>query len=132
MVGGVTIYFVPQPPKDNTSGCTTEAIDFTAAKAQFEEEGAVIFGTSPDSQKSHCNFTSKHELGITLLSDPEHKVLEDYGAWQKKKMYGREYMGVVRSTFLIDPLGKLAHVWPKVKVKGHVDEVLAKLRELSG
>ncbi len=123
----VVFYFYP---KDNTPGCTTEAIDFTAAKASFEAEGAVVLGTSPDSQKSHCRFTDKHELKITLLSDPDHLALENYGAWQKKASYGREYMGVVRSTFLISPEGKLAHVWPKVK--GHVDEVLAKLKELKG
>ncbi len=122
----VVFYFYP---RDNTPGCTTEAIEFTGAKEAFEKEGAIIFGVSPDSQKSHCNFAEKHKLQINLLSDPEHLALEDYGAWQKKKNYGREYMGVVRSTFLIDPEGKLAHIWPKVRVKGHVDTVLEKLKE---
>jgi len=123
----VVFYFYP---KDNTPGCTVEAVGFTAAREKFEAEGAVILGGSPDSQKSHCNFTDKHKLGITLLSDPEHVALEDYGAWRLKKNYGREYMGVQRSTFLIDPEGRVAHAWPKVKVKGHVEDVLAKLKEL--
>ena len=125
----VVLYFYP---KDNTPGCTTEACDFTASCGEFSRLDAEILGVSPDSAKSHRSFISKQNLGITLLSDPDHKVLESYGAWQKKSMYGREYMGVVRSTFLIDPLGRLAHVWPKVKVKGHVEEVQKKLAELKG
>jgi peroxiredoxin Q/BCP len=123
----IILYFYP---KDNTSGCTKEAIGFTEKKEEFENLGAVILGVSPDSSKSHRNFREKKELTITLLSDPEHKVLEAYGAWQLKKMYGREYMGVVRSTYLIDPEGKNAYIWPKVKVKGHVEDVLEKLKEL--
>ena len=125
----MVLYFYP---KDNTSGCTLEARGFTMAAKDFEKEGAVILGLSPDSPESHCRFTDKHGLGITLLSDTEHEVLEAYGAWQKKRMYGREFMGVVRSTFLIDPEGTQAHVWPKVKVAGHVEAVLEKLRELKG
>jgi peroxiredoxin Q/BCP len=123
----VVLYFYP---KDNTSGCTLEAIDFTTAVSDFAKLGAVIVGVSPDSTKSHQNFISKHHLGINLLSDPEHKTLEDYGAWQKKKLYGREFMGVVRSTFLISPQGQIEYLWPKVKVKGHVDSVKDKLKEL--
>ncbi len=123
----VVLYFYP---KDNTSGCTKEAIGFTEKKEEFEKLGAVILGVSPDSPKSHRNFIEKKNLGITLLSDEDHSVLEEYGVWQLKKMYGREYMGVVRSTFLIDPTGKIAYVWPKVKVTGHVDNVLQKLKEL--
>ncbi len=123
----VVLYFYP---KDNTSGCTREAVDFTQHLEAFEARGAVVLGVSPDSVKSHRNFRSKHDLRVTLLSDPEHKVLEAYGAWQLKRMYGREYWGVVRSTYLIDPEGKIAWVWPKVKVAGHVEEVLNKLREL--
>ena len=123
----VVLYFYP---KDNTSGCTLEAIDFTSVAPDFKNMETEIIGISPDSIKSHQNFISKHELGITLLSDPEHKTLEEYGSWQKKKMYGREFMGVVRSTFLINPEGKIEHIWPKVKVKGHVDAVKEKLREL--
>jgi peroxiredoxin Q/BCP len=123
----VVLYFYP---KDNTSGCTLEAKDFTSSVKDFEESGAVILGVSPDSTNSHQKFITKHSLGINLLSDQEHQTLENYGAWGKKKMYGREFFGVVRSTYLINPKGKIEHVWPKVKVKGHVDEVLAKLKEL--
>ena len=123
----VVLYFYP---KDNTSGCTREAVDFTTFLNAFHERNAVVIGISPDSTRSHRNFTSKHGLKVTLLSDPEHKVIESYGAWQLKKMYGREYYGVVRSTFLIDPEGKIAWVWPRVKVKGHVEAVLQKLVEL--
>ena len=123
----VVLYFYP---KDNTPGCTTEALDFTALKDEFEKEGATILGVSPDSVKRHQNFISKKELTITLLSDEEKEVAKAYDVWQLKKMYGREYMGIVRSTFLIDPDGKIAYIWNKVKVKGHAQEVLEKLREL--
>ena len=123
----VILYFYP---KDNTSGCTVEALEFTALKEAFEGRDAVILGVSPDSAKSHRNFIGKKELGITLLSDPHHKVIETYGAWQLKKNYGREYYGVVRSTVLIGPEGKIAYVWPKVKAKGHAGTVKAKLDEL--
>ena len=125
----VVLYFYP---KDNTSGCTMEATYFSRAKAQFTKLGAVILAVSPDSPESHCKFADKHELTITLLSDPEHKVLESYGVWQKKSMYGRQFWGVVRSTFLIDPQGKIRQIWPKVKVAGHVEEVKKRLLELSG
>ncbi|MCW4013177.1 MAG: peroxiredoxin [Candidatus Bathyarchaeota archaeon] len=125
----VVLYFYP---KDNTKGCTMEALEFTAAEDEFKAKNAVIIGVSPDSLKSHTNFRQKHELSINLLSDTEKEVLESYGVWQKKKMYGREYMGGVRSTYLIDPEGKIAHVWPKVKVAGHVDKVMEKLSELQG
>jgi len=125
----VVLYFYP---KDNTKACTLEALDFTLNKAEFEEIGAVVLGVSPDSVKSHQSFCQKHELTITLLSDPEHEALEKYGVWQLKKMYGREYHGVVRSTFLIDPDGMLAHEWRKVRVKGHVEAVKEKMIELKG
>ena len=125
----LVLYFYP---KDNTSGCTMEATYFTRAKTQFEKLNSVILAVSPDSMESHCKFADKHGLKITLLSDPEHKVLESYGVWQKKKMYGKEFWGVVRSTFLIDPKGKIRYLWPKVKVAGHVEEVKDKLVELSG
>jgi peroxiredoxin Q/BCP len=125
----VILYFYP---KDNTSGCTLEAVEFTALKEELEKLNAVILGVSPDSAKSHYNFIGKKELGITLLSDPDHQVIEAYGAWQLKKNYGREYYGVVRSTVLIDPKGKIAYVWPKVKAKGHADMVKAKLEEIIG
>lgn len=98
-------------------------------KSKFNKANANVIGISPDSVKSHAKFVEKHDLKLTLLSDPEHAALEAYGAWQLKKMYGREYMGVVRSTVLIDPEGVIRHVWPKVKVKGHAEEVLAKLQE---
>ena len=123
----VVLYFYP---KDNSKGCTLEALDFTMSREEFEKMGAVILGISPDSVKSHKGFCDKHGLSITLLSDPEHKALDEYGVWQLKKMYGREYHGVVRSTFLVDPEGKVAHAWRKVRVKGHVDAVKEKLAEL--
>ena len=123
----VILYFYP---KDNTSGCTLEAMDFTAAVDKFEKLNTAIIGISPDSTKSHQNFISKHSLKLHLLSDTEHKIIEQYGAWQKKKLYGKEFMGVVRSTYLINPEGKIEHVWSKVKVKGHVDAVKEKLIEL--
>lgn len=124
----IVLYFYP---KDNTSGCTMEAIDFSQSLNDFEKMNAVILGVSPDSTKSHVNFVQKHNLTVTLLSDSEHQVLEKYGVWQIKRMYGREYYGVVRATFLIDPDGKIAHVWSKVKVKGHAEEVKCELRDKS-
>lgn len=123
----VVLYFYP---KDGTKGCTLEALAFSISKTEFEEMGAIILGVSPDSTKSHIKFIEKNDLGITLLSDPEHKVLDEYGVWQLKKMYGREYYGVVRSTFLLNPEGKIVHVWRKVRVKGHVEAVKEKLVEL--
>ena len=123
----VVLYFYP---KDDTSGCTVEALQFTAKKNEFEKAGAVVLGVSPDSGKSHCAFIEKHSIGITLLSDEKKEVLKKYGAWGKKTMYGKEFDGVIRSTFLISPEGKVAHAWPKVSVEGHAEEVLAKLKEL--
>ncbi len=122
----IILYFYP---KDNTSGCTREAVDFPENLKDFKRMNAVIIGVSPDSTNSHVSFINKHNLKITLLSDPEHKVLEKYGVWQKKKMYGREYFGIVRTTFLIDPNGKIVYKWEKVKVKGHVSEVKTTLGE---
>ncbi len=123
----VVLYFYP---KDNTSGCTLEAVDFSRKLDEFEKRNAVIIGVSPDSPKSHCGFREKHDLKITLLSDTDHGVIEKYGAWVLKKMIGREYFGVERSTFLINPNGGIASVWRKVKVKEHVNNVLEKLIEL--
>ncbi len=123
----VVLYFYP---KDNTKGCTLEALEFTAAEDEFKEKDAVILAASPDGLKSHAKFRDKHNLSINLLSDTETGTLQAYGAWQLKKMYGREYMGVVRSTFIIDPEGMIAHIWPKVKVKGHIEAVMEKLVEL--
>lgn len=123
----VVLYFYP---KDNTKGCTMEALEFTAAEDDFKALNAVIIGVSPDSLNSHKRFKEKHDLTINLLSDTEKKTLEAYGVWQKKKMYGREYMGVVRSTYLIDPEGKVANKWIGVGVSLHVEAVMNKLKEL--
>jgi peroxiredoxin Q/BCP len=123
----IILYFYP---KDNTPGCTTEACDFTAALPDFEGLDAIVLGVSPDSPKRHRNFIEKKDLKITLLADEEKELCNLFGCWQLKKNYGREYMGVVRSTFIIDPDGKVAAKWEKVRVKGHVDEVRAKLEEL--
>ncbi len=126
----LALYFYP---KDDTPGCTTEAIGFTAKKAAFEAEGATVLGVSPDDGKSHARFCGKHNLSITLLSDPEHKTLEAYSVWRKRSMYGRTFMGVHRSTFLIGPKGRLVGVWYGVKdIPGHPDEVLAALKEAKG
>jgi peroxiredoxin Q/BCP len=122
----LVLYFYP---KDNTPGCTTEAKDFSEYSQQFQELGADVIGVSPDSEKSHCKFIDKHNLSIQLLSDPEHKVIEAYGVWRLKKFMGKEYMGVVRSTFLISPDGKIAQVWDQVRVKGHVEKVLQELQK---
>ena len=123
----VVLYFYP---KDGSKGCTLEALAFSASKTEFEEKGAVILGVSPDSIKSHTQFIEKNNLGINLLSNPRHNVLKEYGVWQLKKMYGREYYGVVRSTFIINPEGKIAFSWIKVRVKGHIEAVKEKLVEL--
>ncbi|MBN2430121.1 MAG: peroxiredoxin [Acidobacteria bacterium] len=125
----LVLYFYP---KDNTSGCTTEACDFTENMPDFTALSAEVVGVSPDSPRSHANFIAKHNLRVTLLSDPDNRVLPLFGAWGKKKMYGKEYEGVVRSTVLIDPEGRAVYHWPNVKVKGHVADVKAKLHELLG
>jgi peroxiredoxin Q/BCP len=121
------LYFYP---KDNTSGCTTEAKDFTVLLPEFTSVGAMVIGISADSIASHQKFIQKHGLGVMLLSEPDHQVLEAYGVWAKKKMAGREYMGIVRSTFLIDPNGVIRKTWSKVKVKGHAAGVLEALKEM--
>ncbi len=125
----VVLYFYP---RDNTSGCTREAVAFTGMKEEFEKEGAVIIGISKDSPKSHARFIEKHDLGILLLSDENHEVMEKYGAWGKKKLYGKEHWGTVRSTFLIAPDGKIVKVWKKVKVDGHAEDVMKSLTEAKG
>ena len=112
-------------PKDDTSGCTTEAVGFTAARDAFEAAGTAVLGISRDSVKSHEKFRDKHGLGVPLLSDETGAVLERFGVWVEKSMYGKKYMGVERSTFLVDADGTVARVWRKVKVPGHVEEVLA-------
>jgi peroxiredoxin Q/BCP len=123
----IVLYFYP---KDDTPGCTVEAIDFTKTKNHFEVLNAIVVGVSPDDNKSHCTFIEKHKLDIVLLSDTNKKILEAYGVWQEKSMYGTTYMGVARTTFLIDPSGKIAFVWEKVSVTGHTDDVRKKLMEL--
>jgi peroxiredoxin Q/BCP len=123
----VVLYFYP---KDNTSGCTKEAQDFTALKSDFESENAVIFGVSKDSVKSHVKFIEKKELGITLLSDEEKTIHQKYDVWRTKKNYGKEYLGTVRSTFLIDPEGNIAKIWDSVKTKDHAEKVLDTLRSM--
>jgi peroxiredoxin Q/BCP len=121
----VVLYFYP---KDDTSGCTLEAIAFTAEAAAFEAAGAVVLGVSKDPVASHDKFRDKHGLGIALLSDAEGDVSERYGVWGEKSMYGRKYMGIERATFLLDEEGKLLRAWRKVKAPGHADEVLAAVR----
>jgi thioredoxin-dependent peroxiredoxin len=123
----VVLYFYP---KDNTPGCTQEACDFRDALAKFDRSDTVVLGISPDSLASHQKFAEKYGLPFLLLSDEDHSVCEKYGVWVEKKNYGRTYMGVQRATFLIDSQGKIAEVWPKVKVAGHVDEVAAALSRM--
>jgi len=118
----VVLYFYP---KDDTSGCTKEACQFRDGLPGFEDVNAVVLGVSPDDEAKHKKFAEKYELPFTLLADPEKKVLEKYGVWQEKSMYGRKYMGVVRTTYLIDPKGKVAQRWDKVKVPDHAAKVLA-------
>lgn len=123
----VVLYFYP---KDKTPGCTTEACDFRDSMESLNALGAVVLGVSPDSTKSHQSFIGKESLNFTLLSDTNKEVLKMYGAFGVKKLYGKEYEGVIRSTFLIDPQGKIAHIWKNVKVKGHIEEVREKLEAL--
>ena len=125
--GKVVLYFYP---RDDTPGCTLEAQDFNARLADFAAAGATVIGLSKDSVKSHDKFCRKHGLGIVLASDEAGHVAEDYGVWLEKSMYGRTYMGIERTTVLIDGSGKVARVWNKVGVKGHADEVLAAARAL--
>ncbi len=117
----LVVYFYP---KDDTSGCTREAQDFTALAGDFAKAGVSLLGVSKDSLASHAKFTAKYGLAVPLASDPEGAMIEAYGSWVEKNMYGRKYMGIERSTFLIDASGKLARIWRKVKVPGHAAEVL--------
>ena len=123
----VVLFFYP---RDNTSGCTKEAIGFSELKETFAAENVEIFGLSKDDMKSHHKFVEKQELTVDLLTDADSDVCEAYGVWKEKSMYGKKFMGIERSTFLIDGEGKIARVWRKVKVPGHVDEVLAAAKEL--
>ena len=116
----VILYFYP---RDNTSGCTKEAIDFSKLVPRLSKKGTAVVGISPDSSQSHLKFAEKHGLLVELLSDPGHTVCEQYGVWRKKKLYGREYFGVARTTVLIDPKGVVKHIWEKVNVPGHAAEV---------
>ena len=123
----VVLYFYPQ---DDTETCTVEAIDFSARAKDFARAGVIVIGISPDTPKSHDRFKAKHELNLTLASDVERKVVERYGLWVEKTMFGRTYMGVERATFLIGPDGRIARVWHKVRVKGHIEQVLQAAKAL--
>lgn len=118
----IVLYFYP---KDDTPGCTTQAIDFTARKAAFQMAGAEVIGVSKDDAASHAKFSGKHAITITLASDPDGSACEAFGVWIEKSNYGRKYMGIDRSTFLIDSEGRIAQAWRKVRVPGHVETVLA-------
>ncbi len=123
----VVLYFYP---KDDTSGCTKEALGFTEAADEFAAAGAVVVGVSKDTAAKHDKFIAKHELKVALVSDAESDVCERYGVWAEKSMYGKKYFGIERSTFLIDADGRIARIWHKVKVPGHVEEVLEATRAL--
>ncbi len=125
----VVLYFYP---KDNTPGCTTQACGFRDNEAQLQARGAVVLGISPDDEKSKAKFAGKYDLNFPVLADEGAKVCSKYGVWQEKSMYGRTYMGVVRTTFLIDPKGKVAQRFDKVKVKGHTEAVLRALDAATG
>ena len=123
----VVLYFYP---KDDTPGCTQESCDFRDNLSRVEAQGAVVFGVSKDSVSSHQKFKEKFSLPFPLLSDPSHAMLEKYGVWKEKKLYGRSYMGVERTTVIIDENGKVAHIFPKVKVMGHVANIIESLRAM--
>ena len=123
----VVVYFYP---KDDTSGCTAEAKGFTCLAGDFKKARAEVIGISPDSSTSHRKFQEKYDLGVRLLADEERTAAEAYGVWVEKSMYGRKYMGIERSTFLVDSAGKIARSWRKVKVPGHAEEVLEAVRAL--
>ncbi len=123
----VVLYFYP---KDDTPGCTTEAINFTEHGAAFEAANTLVIGISKDTAAKHDKFIAKHALGVVLVSDADSDICEQYGTWVEKSMYGKTYLGIERATFLIDGTGQIAQVWRKVKVPGHVEEVLAAARAL--
>ena len=123
----LVVYFYP---RDGTSGCTLEAIDFAKAQAAFAKADTAIVGISPDTEQSHDRFKDKHALAITLAADPDRRAIGAYGVWREKSMYGRKYMGVERATFLIGTDGRIAQEWRNVKVRGHVEEVLEAARAL--
>jgi len=121
----VVVYFYP---KDDTPGCTTEACNFRDGLSEIKKQGAVVLGVSADSVESHKKFKKKFELNFPLLADPEKKMIERYGVWKEKSMYGKKYMGIERTTFVIDGQGKISHIFPKVKVSDHYEEVLEALK----
>ena len=123
----LVLYFYPRA---DTPGCTREAMDFSRLSKDFAKAGAAVLGVSADSVKKQDSFKKKHLLGIPLASDETHRMLEAYGAWGEKSMYGRSFLGVLRTTYLIDPQGRIAQVWPKVSVPGHAEEVLAAVQAL--
>jgi peroxiredoxin Q/BCP len=123
----VVLYFYP---KDDTSGCTAEAIAFGRLKPEFDQVGAVVIGISPDSPASHDKFKAKHNLAVALAADPERSAIGAYGVWKEKSMYGRKYFGVERTTFLVGRDGRIARIWRKVKVPKHAEEVLAAVKAL--
>ena len=123
----VVLYFYP---KDDTPGCTAEACEFTEGVEGFTDMNAVVLGCSPDSPEEHRKFVAKYDLKIRLLSDPDHRVMEAYGAWGEKNMYGKITVGVIRSTVIIDPEGKIAHRWKRVGAKGHAEKVRERLEKL--
>ncbi len=123
----VVVYFYP---KDETPGCTVEAIDFTKAMEEIEKMGGVVLGVSRDTVESHCKFGERHKLAVVLLSDTDHAAHEAYGAWRPKTIFGKEVLGAIRCTFLVDPSGIIAHVWPNVSVFGHIEEVKEELERI--
>ena len=123
----VVLYFYP---RDSTPGCTKQACQFRDARDELASHKAAVFGVSPDDAKAHAKFSDKQNLNFPLLLDPDQKIAEKYGVWQEKSMYGKTYLGIVRTTYLIDATGKVARRWDKVKVPNHVDEVVEALGEL--
>lgn len=124
----VVLFFYP---KDDTPGCTTENIEFTALKDEFAAADTLVIGISPDSVEDHCKFRDKHKLGVTLVADPDHKAIKAYGAWGEKNNYGKKYMGLIRSTFLIDKNGVIAEAWKVSRTKGHAAKVLEAAKALA-
>ena len=123
----VVLYFYP---RDNTPGCTVEAKEFRDVQDELEANNTIVLGVSPDNPESHCKFIDRFELNFTLIADEDNRIAEKYGVWVEKNMYGKKFMGVQRATFLIDPNGKIAHVWPKVRANGHAEQVLKALVSL--
>jgi peroxiredoxin Q/BCP len=123
----VILYFYP---KDDTPGCTLEGIEFTKLLPEFTKLGAEIYGISGDKKESHCNFIEKHKLSVTLLSDPDKKMMERYDAFKEKFLYGKSFLGIIRSTVIVDPEGKVAHHWKKANARDHAAQVLKRLEQL--